>query len=76
MEMHNTAPQESWREISRKTFWLIKRIYRFLSEGNKWGRLSPNGIVRWSEGGSRSKLASDTEAEAQAGWTGENPIMF
>lgn len=45
--------------MSRKTFWLIKKTYRFLSQGNERGHLSPNRTARQSEGGDRSKSASD-----------------
>lgn len=75
-EVWKAAPWESWRQISRETFWLIKKTDRFLSERNKRGRLSPNRMARRSEGGGRSKLASDTDTEARAGWTNKNPIMF
>lgn len=50
-------------ELSRKTFWLIKKTYRFLSKGNKQGQLSPHGTMTRSEGGDRSKLASDTKLQ-------------
>lgn len=49
--------------MSRKTFWLIKKPYRFLSQGNERGHLSPNRTTRQSEGGDRSKSASDTKLQ-------------
>ena len=49
--------------MSRKTLWLIKKTYRFLSKGNKQGHLSPHRTMTRSEGGDRSKLASDTKLQ-------------